>query len=155
GFAVLLEREARRGDGEALLAGGHARKTLALPDGVGEFRRAEIGESGLPVEEVHLGRRAGLEEVDDSFCFCWKVRLLQDAAGRVGFVLAQKRRKGRRAESCRAASEEAASGKVLDVGVHSLGGCSRQALKIPLGGLRPSPEWSGRATWKSGRLRLL
>ena len=66
---MLRELEFGRGDGEGLLAGGHAGEALALADGVGEFFAAEFEEVGLVVEEIHLRRRAGLEEVDDAFGF--------------------------------------------------------------------------------------
>ena len=80
-LTVLLELEDRGGDREVLLPGRHRRQALALADRFREILAAHRFELRLRVEEFHLRRRAGLEEVDDTL----RLRLeVGEAQARVG-----------------------------------------------------------------------
>ena len=73
-LAVLLELEDRRSDGEILLARRHRRQALALADRFRQVLAAHGHQLRLRIEEVHLGRGAGLEEVDDALRLRFEVR---------------------------------------------------------------------------------
>src|SRR5207237_116052 len=60
------------------------RDPLAHADGVGKLDAALARESGFVIEEVHLGRSAGLEEVDHPFRSGSEVRQLRQTALRSG-----------------------------------------------------------------------
>lgn len=64
GLAVLFEGVFGACDGKGFLAGGHAGLALVGLDELAEFLTEVFLELGLVVEEVLLGRRAALEEVD-------------------------------------------------------------------------------------------
>ena len=63
-LAVPGEPESAGRDREALLPRGHAGQPLAHADRVGQLGPLEAGQQGLVVEQVHLRRRARLEQVD-------------------------------------------------------------------------------------------
>jgi hypothetical protein len=68
-LAVLGELEDGGGDGEVFLPRGHGGEALTFADGLWEVLLEELGHLRFGIEEVHLGRSAGLEEVDDAFGF--------------------------------------------------------------------------------------
>ena len=80
-LAVLRELEDRRGDGEALLPRGHRRDPLAHPHRVGQLDPAPLADRRLVVEQVHLRRCAGLEQVDDPLGLGGEMRQTRQAAG--------------------------------------------------------------------------
>ncbi len=63
-LAVLPELEDRWGNRETLLPGGHRGDPLAHPHRVGQLDPAALAEGRLVIEQVHLRRRARLEQVD-------------------------------------------------------------------------------------------
>src|SRR5207302_5895251 len=95
------ELEQRRRDGEARLRRGHAGEALAGADRIGQLGPGELLQARLVVEQIHLRRRAGLEEIDDALGGRRKVRQR--------FVGVEQAREGRDAESGAGLSEEIAS----------------------------------------------
>ncbi len=79
-FAVLLELEHRRGDGELGLIGRHAREALTHADRVGQILAAFFFHRRLGIKEIHLRRRAGLKEIDHSLGFGRMIRKAGEAA---------------------------------------------------------------------------
>ena len=69
GFTTFFSFGDGSDDREGLLERGHAGDALTIADMIGEFLAVVFKKEGFGVEEVDLGRSAGLEEVDDSFGF--------------------------------------------------------------------------------------
>ena len=66
-LAVLREGELRGHHRETGLRGRHAGEPLAVADGLRQIGALEFAEARLVVEEFHLRRPAGLEEIDHAF----------------------------------------------------------------------------------------
>src|SRR5262249_11164783 len=121
---VLLETEHRRRDGEALLRRGHGGEPLPLADRLGQLGAAQPVELRLVVEQVHLRRRARLEEVDDPLRLGREVRQPRQAAfggrlTRAQPVLAEERCERGKADALEYAAASEEMSVFLD-GVHGL-----------------------------------
>ena len=122
GLAVLLQLVLRRGDGEAALAAGHRGEPLALADGFGQV----LVEHARPclrlvVEQVHLRRGAGHEQVDDALGLGGEVRQTGQAA-----------RRRRSSAWARAGSSEASAARAQPKGgrgQRSAGGSSSERVR--------------------------
>ena len=73
-LSVLGELEDGGCDRQGLLARGHPGDPLAIADGRREVFVEALAEDGFVVEEVEVGRTAGLEETDDAFGFRREMR---------------------------------------------------------------------------------
>ena len=110
GLTVLLELKDRRSHREVLLARGHRRQALALADGVREVLAAHRFQLRLRIEEVHLRRSAGLEEVDDPFRLRFEVGETEPrVSGKSG--RAYERAQRGEADTSRGALDEGATGQ--------------------------------------------
>ena len=107
---VLVELEDRWGDWEVLLARGHRRQALSLANGIWQILAAHRFQLGLWVEEVHLGRSTGLEEVDDALRLWFKVREAQSRVSGEGWSADQRAQRGQ-ADAPRGALDERAAGQ--------------------------------------------
>ena len=87
GLAVLRELEHRRRDRETGLRRGHAGEPLAHADRVGQLGAAQLRQLRLVVEQIHLRRRAGLEQIDHALRLGREVRQTRQSA-----VAARRRR---------------------------------------------------------------
>ena len=65
-LAVLGEFEHRAGERDRRLLGRHAGEPLAAADVVGQLLAVLLVEQRLVIEQILLGRAAGLEQVDDA-----------------------------------------------------------------------------------------
>ena len=112
GLAVAGELERTRGAGERFLAGGHRGLALGRVNGFGHLLPETLGQVRLVVEEIHLRRAAGLEQINHPLGLGRKVRQAGQAAdlvapGRPGI---EQRPKRDPAQAQRAALEEGAPG---------------------------------------------
>jgi hypothetical protein len=73
-FTVLRELKTRRHYRKRRLGGGHAREPLATANGLRQFAALEFVQSRLEIEQLHLGRPAGLEQVNDALGFGSEMR---------------------------------------------------------------------------------
>ena len=64
-FAVLRELEHRWRDWKLALPRGHSRKPLALANRLWQIFATSIIQGRLGIEQIHLRRSAGLEQIDD------------------------------------------------------------------------------------------
>ena len=80
-FAVLRELEDGRRSGKFGLKGTHAGEALAHADRFRQIGAALFRESRFVVEQIELGGRAVLEEIDDAFGGGRKVRVARNDTG--------------------------------------------------------------------------
>ena len=80
-FAVLLKPEGAGRNGEAALAGSHGGQSLSFSDRFGQIFATSVLHLRFWIEQIHLGRCTGLEQVDNSACFGNEVRQPRDHCG--------------------------------------------------------------------------
>ena len=80
-LAVLGEFEERAGERDRRLLGRHAGEPLAAADVFGQLLAVLLVEQRLVVEQILLGRAAGLEQVDDALHARREVQAATTAAG--------------------------------------------------------------------------
>ena len=103
---------------------GHAGETLSTADVLGQLLAIELVEKRLVIEQIHLGRCATLEEIDDAFGFGREVRESREAAERFrvrGGEEGPREQIGERKgpDSARGGGEEVAAGDSEWVGDHA------------------------------------
>ena len=80
-LAVACEPDRAGSDRERLLARRHRRLAFVGIHRLGHLLTKPLGQLRLVVEQVHLGRAAGLEQIDDSLGLGGKVRQIGKATG--------------------------------------------------------------------------
>ena len=70
---MLLEFEFAGSHGQSGLAAGHSRDSLTLAYRVGKVLVELLGQLGLVIPKIDLRRSSVHMEVDDRFCFGWKM----------------------------------------------------------------------------------